>query len=260
MEEFELSNKVVWRKNVNQDTTESFYPSFIKDIHKKSSYFEENFRVEFVRAGTEKMKTLFLPLYASEIMGREDFALDRNTIENELLKKIDGNDTYTLMCVYHGNDLVSGMLFSLKENMLHLGYRATKKDFDKKTKHGATISYWGEKIIFEYGKKIGANAFSYGKDTHPFHGKNIGRPLYKLKTGMKPRVPLSTSNFSFMKINDYHLLEKKLPVFFFDNPDKDGFYKECHLYSPKETLNDSYLKEFESVTSWAGLQFHFTAY
>jgi len=253
MKKFELASKIIWRKSANQDITSSFYPSFIKDIDKKEAFFQKNFIVEIMAADTINMNELFLPLYMGEVASREDFTLNKKTVANDLLKKVEGSSLYKLMVIHHDSALVSVMLFSLKDGGLHIGYRATKKNVSRNTNHKATVSYWGEKLIFQYGKECGVSFFSYGKDSHPFFGKNIGRPLYKLKTGMRPRAPIDTTTFSVISMKEKELAKTNGPVLFFDEPNQEGFYTQCHLYYSSDLVNDGYAKEFGAVLSWAGI-------
>lgn len=142
-----------------------------------------------------------------------------------------------------------------------MGYRALKKDFDKALSHKATVGYWGEKLIFNYGKSLGVQFFSYGKDSNPYIGRSrIGLPLYKIKTGMRPKKPLSTTPFTTEKKSADFFIKYDEPLLLFSDPDAADFYKSCYLYYPNGSLNESYLTEFEKVLSWAGIAFNPASY
>jgi hypothetical protein len=261
MKNFQLDSKIVWRRNSAEDISEVFYPSFYKDINKKELFFNNNFNIEFVGADTDKLKELFLPLYLDEIANRKDFSLDKRTIGDELAQKITANSYYKFMFIYHHGEVVATALFSIKNDGLYVGYRAWKKDLGKALSHKATVSYWGEKLIFNYGKELGVKFFSYGKDSNPYVGHSkIGLPLYKIKTGMRPKKPESTTPFSTDSYSEAIFTEKGEPAIFFTNSNDHGFYSECYLYFPAGSLSESYLKEFEKVLSWAGLIFNPVSY
>ena len=261
MKEWQIENKVIWRREASEDISSCFYPSFYKDLLKRTPFFQDNFDVQFVDADEKNMREYFLPLYTEEIMAREDFKLDRNKITDDLIKKVSENKNYKFMFIFYGKELVSATLFSLKDDGLFVGYRAMKKNFDRKLSHKATVSHWNEQMIFDFGKKNNVRFFSYGKDTHPFLAKtNIGRPLYKIKTGMKPRCPIDKTSFAMEEIREEDLIKKTEPTLFFTNPDENGLYKCCYLYYPKDFLDASYIHEFNKIITWAGLDFNSITY
>lgn len=256
MQKFELESKIVWRRNAADPIEKVFYPSFYKDIMKRDSFYAENFQVAFVDADVERLHNLFLPLYFEEIVSRDDFSLSRDTITSELEAKITTKDYYKFLFIYLGGKVVATALFSLKKEGMYIGYRAWKKDLGKNLSHKATVSYWGEKIMFDYGKNMGVKFFSYGKDSHPYIGRSrIGLPLYKIKTGMRPRKPDETTPFSVETFNDNFFTDQKEPSIFFTSPGEDKYYTHCYLFYPTNSISESYLKEFEKVLSWAGITF-----
>jgi hypothetical protein len=257
MNDFELENKIIWRRNITETISNVFYPSFYKDIQKREAFFVENFDVQFLDATIDLLKKIYLPIYTEEIINRKDFSLNKDTIEQELTQKIETSRIYRFMLIWDKKTLVYAALFSLKNNGLYVGYRALKKDFDKTLSHKATVGYWAEKLIFDYGKKIGAQFFSYGKDSHPYIGKSkIGLPLYKIKTGMRPKKPLMTTPFITEKFSLDFFSKNNEPSLFFSNANNEGFYKDCHLYYPINSLDESYLMEFEKVLGWADIKFN----
>ncbi|MFZ2188490.1 MAG: hypothetical protein WAV73_02950 [Candidatus Moraniibacteriota bacterium] len=261
MPPFELENRIVWRRQGDLKAEDCFYPSFYKDIAKRETFFQENFRVEFVDASPEKLTNVFMPLYEKEIMSRDDFTLDKQKIAADLIEKINKDSFYKFMFIFHKDELISAALFSLKKNGMYVGYRAFKKDFDKNLSHKGTISYWGEKLILDYGRKIGVKYFSYGKDSHPYTGRGrIGLPLYKMKTGMKAMAPFPETPYKLLAIDEKTLMEKAEPTLFFSEKDSLGFYRKCHLYYPANTINPSYLTELEKVATWSGLIFNTASY
>lgn len=260
MNEFELPTKIIWRRSANIDAANAFYPSLYKDIQKRDLFFQENFEVVFVNADREKMQTTFLPIYTEEIINRPDFTLDRDTIIENLLLRVSAKNNYKFMFIYYQKELVSATFFSIRDHGLHIGYRALNKNFDKKLSHKATVGCWGEKLIQEYGKEQGVAFFSYGKDSHPFLDKNIGRPLYKIKTGMLPKMPESKTPFSIEKISEEKIKSQGKSLLFFSDNDPDGLFKRCTLYSQKGLLSESYLNEFDKVLTWAGIIFNSSTY
>lgn len=261
MNDFQLDSKIVWRRSSTNDISKVFYPSFYKDINKKESFFIDNFQVEFVDADIDKLNNLFMPLYLEEIGSRKDFSLDKKNIGKELAQKIATNNYYKFMFIYHQKNVVATALFSLKNEGLYVGYRAWRKDMDKTLNHKATVSYWGEKLIFNYGNELGVKFFSYGKDSNPYIGRSkIGLPLYKIKTGMRPKKPEITTPFTTVSYSETSLTEKNELFLFFSNADNQGFYKTCHLYYPADSLSESYLKEFEKVLLWAEISFNPISY
>jgi hypothetical protein len=261
MNEFMIPTKIIWRRDASKGASECFYPSFYKDIAKRDSFFKENLEVDFVDATPENMRKNFIPIYEKEIVSRSDFKLDRKKISSDLLKKVATPNLYKFMFIYYEKKLVSAVFFSLKDTGLAIGYRATDNDFDKKLSHKATVSYYGEKLLLEYGQKTKVEFFSYGKDTHPFIDKsNIGRPLYKIKTGMRPRGPFKKADILLEKFSKDALLNFGKPILFFDHKNTDGFYQDCYLYYPQETLSDSYLNEFSKVLAWAKINFRPVGY
>ncbi|EKE11580.1 MAG: hypothetical protein ACD_15C00059G0018 [uncultured bacterium] len=259
--EFTIDNKIIWRRNASDDISNVFYPSFYKDINKRESFFNENFKVQFTDADVDKMEKFFLPLYAKEVMSREDFTLDKKTIATELIEKIKTSDIYKFLFIFHKDELVASVLFSIKDGGLFVSYRTFNRGFDKNLSHKATVNYWSEKLIFNHGKEQGASFYSYGKDSNPYIGKTrLGLSLYKIKTGMKPRKPLPTTAFETNKFDDAFFIEKSEPILFFSNADENEFYKECYLYYPHDSINDSYLKEFEKVLNWARIKFNPISY
>lgn len=261
MKEFHLDSKIVWRRNAAHNISDVFYPSFCKDINKKESFFIDNFEVEFVDADIDKLNNLFMPLYLEEIGSRKDFSLDKNSIGNELAQKIETNNYYKFMFIYYQGAVVATALFSLKNDGLYVGYRAWKKDLDSALNHKATVSYWGEKLIFNYGKELGVKFFSYGKDSNPYLGRaKIGLPLYKIKTGMRPKKPEATTPFTTDPYAEAFFTKQKEPSLFFSDSDALGFYKTCTLYYPCGSLSDSFIKEFEKVFLWAELSLKSISY
>ncbi len=256
MATFKIDNKIIWRKDSKIDIAENFYPSVYKEIAQKENFLNENFKVEIVGADKEKLHKLFLPLYFQEVASKENFTLSRETVASDIAKKLEVAGDYKFMFIYFQNKLIFAWLFCFKKDGLYMAYRAFNRDFDKAISHKAPISYWAEKIIFNYGKENGALFFSHGRDSHPYIGKSrIGLPLYKIKTGVKPR----NSGLNDKKVVEKNITEEDLkkdaPVLFFTNTDENGFYKSCYLYFPEKSLNESYLKEFEKVMAWAGIDF-----
>ena len=256
MKKFRLPNKIVWIKNNISDASETFYPSFYKETIKRESFFENNFEVQFLDADIDKLKNIFLPLYLEEVASKKDFTLGKDYIVNKLMDSIKNSDLYKFIFVYHKDKLVIATLFSLKNNGLYICNRAFDRDFDKKLSHGATISYWMEKLIFEYGINRNVKFFSRGKDTHPYTGKSrIGLPLYKFKTGFKPRKPMPETKFIENDMTEGFFRERNEPILFFYNEDSDGFCKDAYLYYPPDSISRDYLNEFKKVIEWSGLNF-----
>ncbi|MDD3487617.1 MAG: hypothetical protein PHF35_04575 [Candidatus Moranbacteria bacterium] len=217
--------------------------------------------MEIVDADMEKLEKKFVPLYMKEIASRQDFTLDREKIVSQLADKISQENYYKFLFIYYGKEIVTAIMFSLKNNGLYLSYKANNKDFDKALSHKATVSYWTEKLIFNYGKSLGIKFFSYGRDSNPYIGKTrIGLPLYKLKTGMKAKKPPTEDSYDTADFSAESLKKHDQPLFFFTNPDESGFYKDCFLYYPEGSIDESYLKEFKKVTSWSEINFDLKCY
>lgn len=261
MKNFKLDRKIIWRRPASTDCAQAFYPSFYKDIIKRDSFFKENFKVEIVNADTKKLKNIFIPLYLDEVANRPDFTLDKENIATILSEKLVASPNYKFLFVYDKDEVVTAILFALKNNGLHLAYKANRKYFDKTLSHKATISYWTEKLIFEYGIEQGVSFFSYGKDSNPYFGRTrIGLSLYKIKTGMKPRRPEVDSSFPITDFDEQSFLSKKEPLLFFGNPDESSYYQDCFLYYPEGSISASYLKEFEKIFNWSGINLFFISY
>lgn len=253
---FKIDNKIIWRKDSKVNIAENFYPSAYKELMQKETFLKENFKVEIVDADKEKLHKLFLPLYFQEVASKKDFTLSRETIAHDITKKLKSAGSYKFMFIYFQSQLIFAWLFCFKKDGLYMAYRAFNRNFDKTISRKAPISYWAEKMLFTYGKENGALFFSHGRDSHPYVGKSrIGLPLYKIKTGVKPRNPGLNDKALVEKIFEGEDLRKNSPVLFFSNIDKDGFYKSCYLYFPEKSLDKSYLKEFKKVMAWAGINF-----
>ena len=256
MKSFELPNKIIWRRDNSQSLSETFYLSFYKDIQKRLGFFHDHFDFQFVKANQENMKKYFLPLYEKEIMIRADYLLNRETIVQEFLEKVAKSDAYRFLFIFHEGKVILATLFSLHDNGLFIGYRAVKRNVDNRLRHDATVAYWGEKLLFDYGNEQGVSFVSRGKDTHPFLGKsNIGRPLYKLKTGVKPKAPVMDKTLRFLQVTEKDIMASGEPVLFFDAPNSEGFYQKSLLYYPEGLLAESYIKEFQKVFDWVGVSF-----
>lgn len=261
MKIFEIDSKIAWRRSAGIDIANVFYPSFFKDITKRESFFKENFKVEIIDADLEKLKNIFIPLYMEEVANRDDFTLDRENIELQLIDKVSKNNNYKFLFVHNKDEVVTAILFSLKKNGLYLAYKANRKDFDKTLSHKATVSYWTEKLIFEYGKEIGVDFFSYGIDSNPYFGRNrIGLSLYKIKTGMKPKKYNSVAPVVKQRLSEQEIKDRNEPVIFFDNPGEGGLYEDCFLYYPHGSINESYLGEFIKVFKWSGINLQVVVY
>lgn len=258
MKSFELTSKIVWRKEAVGDIEKNFYPSFYKKIIKKESFFKENFEVKIVKADKENLKSIFIPFYEKEVKSRNDFVLSRENISNEIIQKAESKCDYWMLLAYYHGELFLATLFSIKNEGLFFAYRVFKRDVEEKSfLHGATVSYWGEKLIYEYGLGKGVKFFSRGRDSHPFIGKTrIGLPLYKLKTGMKPMRPLVENSFEEKEYEEKFFIEKSEPALFFCNENENKFYKDVYLYYPANSLERSFVKEFEEVIKWSGLNFY----
>lgn len=193
-------------------------------------------------------------------MGRENYNLDREKIINEIISKVEENpEKYTFFFIYnHQRELMGATLFSIIENRLGMAFRAYRRDTGVTSlKHKASLDYWGEKLIREYGKMKGLEIFSHGKDSHPYRGrKRIGLSLYKMKTGTRPKMadankyPVETKVFE-----ESFFLSQLEPVVFFTDPQEDGFYRNGYLYYPTHSLHESFINEFQKVSGWAGINF-----
>jgi len=254
---FKISNKVVWRKELKIDIAKNFYPSLYKELIQKEKFLNDNFRVEIVDASQKKLQALFFPLYFKEVASRADFTLTKESVVTTITEKVKQRP-YKFMFIYFQKKLIFAWLFCFKNDGLFMAYRAYNKNFDRKLSHKAPISYWAEKMIFDYGKENGVAFFSHGKDSHPYYGKSrIGLPLYKIKTGMRPKKPALP--YPPQEISE-EALKNNTPVLFFYNEDNENFYRNCHLYFPCQSLDASYITEFEKVMRWANLKFDFTSY
>lgn len=255
MKNFELPAKIIWRRNSFEDMSKIFYPSFYRDLQKELPFFQKNFDFLFIDANPGSIRKYFLPLYETEVMARPDYALNKETIVQELLEKVARSDTYRLLYVSCQGRVVLATLFSLRDNGLFIGYRAYNRNFDKTLNRRATAAYWGEKLIFDYSKNQGVNFVSRGQDTHPFQGTpNIGRPLYKLKTGVRPKVLLKKKS-RLVSLSENEIMTDRQPLLLFDTFDAEGFCQNGFLYYPKNTLEDSYINEFQKVFKWAEISF-----
>jgi len=259
---FLLHNKIIWHGKISNDLSTSFYPSFYKNLLKRESLFLENFKFLFEDATLENLKNKFIPLYQSEIMSRNDFTLEKNTIIDSVLQRVEKNPSKYKLLSIHGNDdeLYGVALFSSAENRLNMTFKAYRRDINiKSLKHKASLDYWGEKLIRDYGAKAGLTTFSYGRDSQPYVGSGrIGLALYKLKTGTRPMVPNlndSKKPVETKTIDESFLFSQKNPLVFFNNPGEDMFYQDCFLYFPKGTLDESFVNEFKVVSDWAGVTF-----
>lgn len=267
MTSFSIHNKIIWHGKISSDLSSCFYPSFYKDILKRERVFSENFQVSFENATIENLKNKFIPIYQTEIMGRDDFTLDKTNIITSIIEKVEKSPSHYKFLFICGNDgeLFGASMFSVLDNKLLMAYRAYKREMKIETlKHKASLDYWGEKLIREYSVKMGLNIFSYGRDTHPYIGRNrIGLALYKLKAGTKPKVPDLNNPEKPVKnilIDDSYLFSQKEPSVFFSNSGDDEFYQNCFLYYPKNSLHESLINEFKIVSEWAGLVFKAVEY
>lgn len=264
---FSLHNKIIWHGKIFSDLSTCFYPSFYKDILKRERVFLENFQVSFEDATIENLKKKFIPIYQTEIMSRESFTLDKNSIINSIIERIENNPSHYKFLFICGNDgkLFGATMFSISDNKLQMAFRAYKREIKMNTlRHKASLDYWGEKLIREYGAKAGLDVFSYGRDTHPYIGKDrVGLALYKLKAGTKPKVP-DLKDFQkpveILTLGDSFLFSQKKPLVFFSNPGNDDFYRNCFLYYPKNSLHESFVNEFKTVSEWASLIFEAVEY
>jgi len=255
MPTFSIDNKIIWRKESKIAIVENFYPSVYREIIQKENFLKENFKVEITTANKEKLQRLFLPLYFQEVVSKENFTLSKETIAADIEKKLNFN-AYEFMFIYFQNKLIFAWLFCFKNKGLYMAYRAFNRNFDKTINHKAPISYWAEKLLFDYGKENNALFFSHGRDSHPYIGKSrIGLPLYKIKTGVRPGKPGLNETTLVEEVLTEKALKKIAPVLFFSDTDENNFYKNCYLYFPKGSLDESYLKEFEKVMLWAGINF-----
>lgn len=260
--DFVIQNKIIWQGKFSNDLSTCFYPSFYKDILRREPVFSKNFKAFFENATMENLKNKFIPIYQTEIMSRKNFTLEKNTIVSSVIERVEKNPLkYKFLFVYSNDgELFGATLFSIVGDKLQMAFRAYRRDIKINIlKHGASLDYWGEKLIREYGAKIGLNIFSQGRDTHPYIGRDrIGLALYKLKTGTKPKMPdLNNPEkpVEIRQINNSFLFSKKEPIVFFDNPDNNKFYKNCFFYYPKDSLHESFVNEFEVVSEWAGIAF-----
>lgn len=255
MTTIKLDDKIVWRKKSEVDIAKNFYPSAYKEVVKRERFLNEIFKVKIVDADEEKLCELFFPLYFQNVASKENFTLSRKHIVSDITKKIEAKG-YKFMFIYFKEKVVFAWLFCLKNTGLYMAYRAFDRNFDKTISRKTPVSYWAEKMLFIYGKKQGVSFFSHGKDSHPYIGKSrIGLPLYKIKTGVKPRKPSSNGKSLPEKTFTEKDLKENAPLLFFSSADENGFYKNCHLYFSKQSLPESYLKEFERVMAWAGISF-----
>jgi hypothetical protein len=265
--DFSIQDKIIWHGKISSDLETCFYPSFYKDILKRESMFSENFQASFEDATLENLKNKFIPIYQTEIMSREKFTLEKNSIIGSLVERVEKNPSrykFLFICSNDG-ELFGASMFSVLGNKLQMAFRAYKREIKINTlKHKASLDYWGEKLIREYGARAGLNVFSYGRDTHPYVGRDrVGLALYKLKTGTKPKVPDLDNPEKPVKtisIDDSSLLSQEEPVVFFSNPGDDEFYQNCFLYCPKNSLHESFINEFKIVCEWAGLIFKTVEY
>jgi hypothetical protein len=264
---FLVQNKIIWRGKILADLTICFYPSFYKNILKREQLFMENFKFSFEDATVEKLKSNFIPIYRTEIMNRENFNLERTKIINSITERVKKNPLKYKFLFIHSNDgeLFGATLFSIVDDKLQLAFRAHRRDINVSAlKHKASLDYWGEKLVREYGAKMKLVVFSHGKDTHPYNGRSrIGLALYKLKVGTRPKVPKLDNPEKPIKnisLDESFLFSQKEPVVFFDSPDENEFYQNCFLYYPKNSLHPSFINEFKLVSEWAGLTFKSTEY
>ena len=266
-QKFLLHNKIIWHGKILNNLSSCFYPSFYKDILKREKLFLENFKYSFEDASVKNLTDNFIPIYQTEIMSRDNFNLKKDEIINSILERVEKNPQKYKFLFIHSNDgeLFGGTLFSIVDNKLQMAFRAYKRDINISTlKHKASLDYWGEKLIREYGNNLGLTIFSYGKDTHPYIGRNrIGLALYKLKAGTRPKIPNLNDPEKPIKIISFDnsfLLTQKEPLLFFSNPNTDGFYQNCFLYYPKNSIHESFINEFKIVSKWAGILFESIAY
>lgn len=264
---FLLQNKIIWHGQISSELSASFYPSFYKDIVKREALFSENFKVIFEDATAGNLKTSFIPLYQTEIMSRENFTLEKETIIASILQRVTENPSkYKLLSIYSNEDeLYGAALFSITGNKLGMAFKAYRRDINiSALKHKASLDYWGEKLIREYGVSSGLSIFSYGRDSQPYIGlSRIGLALYKLKAGTRPKVPDLTDPKKPVEtktIDVSFLFSLNEPVVFFNNPAANDLYQDCFLYYPKNSLHDSFINEFRVVSEWAGLNFKSVTY
>jgi hypothetical protein len=264
---FLLHNKIIWNGKISNDLSTSFYPSFYKDILKREKVFSENFRYSFEDATVENLKNKFIPLYQKEIISREDFTLEKDTIVESLIQRVEKNPSKYKFLFIHDNtgELYGAMMFSILEHKLLMAFKAYRRDIKiSALKHKASLDYWGEKLLREYSTRLGLKIFSYGRDTHPYVGLGrIGLALYKLKAGTKPMVPNLNNPekpVEITTVNDSFFLSQKKPIVFFSNPGDDDFYQNCFLYCPKNSIHESFINEFRVVSEWAGITFESIEY
>lgn len=264
---FLLQNKIIWHGQISSALSASFYPSFYKDLVKREPIFSENFKALFEDATVENLKIKFIPLYQTEIMSRKDFVLEKETIIDSIIRRVAENPSkYKLLSICgNDNELYGTALFSITENKLSMAFKAYRRDIPiSALKHKASLDYWGEKLIREYGISSGLSIFSYGRDSQPYIGLGrIGLALYKLKAGTRPKVPALNNPGKPVEtktIDASFLFSLNEPVILFNNPADDDFYQDCFLYYPKNSLHDSFINEFRVVSEWAGLNFKSVAY
>lgn len=248
---YQIHKKLSWQVNTTEDWTKTFYPSLVTKIQKSVQKFQDNYETTFtsLNESPDYFTNIFFPMYERLIVSRSNYVLDSKEQFQRILDRMHQGHFYTLLSVHDksNNTFVGGVVF-LESEKIATALRVFDRELQI-VKAEASIDFWCEVQLYEYAQKK-QKKISHGKDSFPNIGR-FGLSVFKMKIGGTPHVIDDPIEQIYSEEELISMATE--PIFFFTDPNSDGWYTKSHIFLPIIFPNTSLVNELETVLAWKNI-------
>lgn len=250
---YQIHTKVNWQEEITSDWEYFFYPSLVKKIKKSNEYFNSLFHINVNELKNVEQAHNFFQLYDAEIVSRKNYIYEPEYQKKRIEKSLYEGKKYILvdLILNEGDKYAGGIIMRISDTSLIFSLRTIDSSTRASFRSVTTVDFWLEKVIYDYAVSKKFNVLSHGTDSYPNKGRT-GLALYKLKVGMKPKI--SPRQHELLVLSDADLAQFGTSIFFWDNPDENGFFKKAHLFYKEDGIDEFVLQELVKVINWSNLK------
>ena len=184
---------------------------------------------------------------------RKDYILNTKAKYEQIIQRLEKGYNYHHLSVFEKttNRFIGGTLYLKDKELAKISLRVFDREINKKYKFETTLDFWAEYLLIKSFQNEGYQKMNHGTDHHRPEINRIGLQLFKLKLGGKPKVSTRKHDILIKTPDD---MAEKTPVFFFTEPDNEGFFRKSVLINKKNDENNSTIHELKKVLSWSNIE------
>ena len=238
-----LPNKVTWIVDLTKEE-DLLFPSKVLHRFVREQYAEH---VHIELLDSDKIESLFSPLYSRLMMSRADFRLDK-AVTQAHIHRMSQDSTYGLVWFTGSTSgaVLGGVVIHMLPDQMRVAYRCFDRD-QAQVLRLSELDYYAEAQIQALARQKGYTKLYLGNDHHPV--SQLGLSVFKLRVGARPVVSpfaedVAVEEQALLELAHVHGLAG-----YYSDP-VDTFYTRFHLYGTEGGVIPTFL----TVAKQAGIE------